>query len=128
MSTKNTYTLADLKSATEKKLGPTVLVLGDDDEVTLPSVFRLGKTTREAVIKALEELDELGDIGEGDDAADEAAAATMLIDSISEILRLITPDAERLLAAVKSDDPLVTATILGDVLGKWMANTQAGEA
>lgn len=119
----NTYTLADLARATRKRLGPTKFIIGDDLEVELPSVFRLPKKTREAVWKAMEDMDKLSD-----EDGDEIESYQLLTEAISDILRLITPKADVLLDAVGSDDPLETATLLGEILGKWMENTQVGEA
>jgi hypothetical protein len=94
----------------------------------LPSVFRLSKTTREAVIKGMEDLDKLDDIGDSDD---DNEAAELLIEAIGDIVKLIAAKGgERLLKAIadSSDDAVVRASLLGDVLAKWMENTQAGEA
>lgn len=122
-SPSNTYTLADLARATRKRLGPTKFIIGEDLEVELPSVFRLPKKTREAVWKAMEDMDKLSD-----EDGDELESYQLLVEAISDVLRLITPKADLLLDAVGSEDPLESATLLGEILGKWMENTQAGEA
>jgi hypothetical protein len=120
----NTYTLNDLATATRRRLGPTRFVLGEDIEVELPSIFRLPKKTREKVWETLKQVDEIGD---GDDG-DEIAGYELLVETISAVLLQITDDAQLILDAVASDDPLYTANLLGEILGKWMENTQAGEA
>lgn len=120
----NTYTLKDIETATKRRLGPTRFVLGEDVAVELPSIFRLPRKTREKVWETLKQVDE---IGEGDDA-DEIAGYELLVETISDVLRQITPDAQAILDAVASDDPLYTGNLLGEILGKWMENTQAGEA
>jgi hypothetical protein len=121
----NTFTLADLARATKRRLGPTRLVIGDDLEVDLPSIFRLPQKTREKVWEALREVNKIGE------DTDEEIGYALLVEAISETLLLVTPDAQKILDAVAlaaEDDDLVAASLLGDVLGKWMEHTQAGEA
>jgi Mycobacteriophage tail assembly protein len=120
------FTLEDLKAATERKLGPTEFALPTGKPVVLPSIFRLGKTTRDQIIKSMEELDKLDDLGDGDD---DAAVAAPLVDAIAGILKLVNPDSARLIKAIGADDdPLLKASVLGEVLQRWMVHTQAGEA
>ena len=119
----NTFQLEDLARATRKRLGPTKFVIVEDLEVDLPSVFRLPKKTRDEVWEAIRELDTLSDSD-----SDEEESYQLLTVAIGDILRQITPQAEALLTAVESDDVLLTATLLGEILGKWMENTQVGEA
>lgn len=118
----NTYTLEDLKKATQRRLAPTRLALGDDLEVELKSVFRLGKKSRDKVNETLKGLDE---IAKGDD---EDAAVIQTIEAVGDILREITPAADQVLAAVDDPDPLVTSSLLGDILNLWLERTSAGEA
>ena len=118
----NTYTLEDLKKATQRRLAPTRLALGDDLEVELKSVFRLGKKARDKVNETLRGLDE---IAKGED---EDAAVLQTIEAVGDILREITPAADQVLAAVDDPDPLVTSSLLGDILNLWLERTSAGEA
>lgn len=120
----NTFTLDSMAAATRRRLGPTRFVLGDDVEVELPSVFRLPQKTRETVWETLKQIDDLDEAGDGD----ETASYELLTETISDVLLQITPDAKLILDAVASDDALYTANLLGEILGKWMENTRAGEA
>jgi tail assembly protein len=122
----NTFMLDDLTRATRRRLGPTRFVIGEDLKVDLPSIFRLPKKTRDKVWKAIKELDDLSDADDN-----ETESYQLLTEAISDILREITPDAEALLEALNEaadGDPLLAASLLGDILGKWMEHTQAGEA
>lgn len=119
----NTFALEDLAKATRKRLGPTKFIIGEDLEVDLPSIFRLPKKTRDSVWDAIRELSDLSDSD-----SDEEEGYQLLTVAIGDILRQITPKADALLAAVETDDVLLTATLLGEILGKWMENTQVGEA
>jgi hypothetical protein len=122
----NTFTLLDLERSTRKRLGPTRLVIGDDVSVDLPSVFRLPEKTRTKVWDALRQVDTIGD-----DTDDEEEGYALLVEAISETLLLVTPESQKIIDAVAEaagDDVLMSASLLGDVLGKWMEHTQAGEA
>jgi hypothetical protein len=123
----NTYTLSDLTRATKRRFGPTKLVIGEDLEVVLPSIFRLPRKTREAVYKALREVNDLDD----GTSEDETEGYALVVEAIADILRLVTPQADALLNAVEEaseGDVLVASNVLGQVLAKWMENTQVGEA
>lgn len=121
----NSFSLDDLKRATKRRLGPTTFAIGDELTVEFPSIFRLPKKVRTKVWDALKQIDDLGDSSD----EDEVAGYELLVETISDVLRLITPKADELLAAVvDSEDPLFTANVLGEILSKWMENVSAGEA
>jgi hypothetical protein len=122
----NTYSFDDLAKATRRRLGPTRLVLGDDVEVELPSVFRLAEKTREKIYKLLRELDSIGEDADTDDEKYQ-----LLYTQTADILLLATPEAQKILDLVEDssdEDWLLAASLLGEVLSKWMENTQVGEA
>jgi hypothetical protein len=122
----NTYTLADLTAATRRRLGPTKFVLGDDVEVELPSIFRLPKELREKIWDSLKEINKLGD-----DTDDEETGYALLVEATKDALLLVTADAAKIVEAVAENadgDVLLEASLLGEILGYWMENTQAGEA
>jgi hypothetical protein len=123
----NTFDLEDLTRATKRRLGPTKFIIGEDAEVELPSIFRLGQKTRQKVWDQIKQMNELGD----EKYENEEEGYELLVEAISETLLEITPKAKVILDAVEgaSDgDPLVASNLLGEVLARWMEHTHAGEA
>lgn len=122
----NTYSFDDLAKATRKRLGPTRMVLGDDVEVLLPSVFRLPEKTRDKVWESLRQVDTIGD-----DADSEDEKYQLMYEQIAETLLLVTKESQKILDVVSEaagDDWLLAASLMGEILGKWMEHTQVGEA
>lgn len=124
----NVFTLDALREETLRKYEPVVVELSDGSSIQLISALRLGKKDREEVIKA---VDDIGEINDGFDDEDEEAAnfyAEQVCDCIERIFRLIASKPKRLISELEHSDPKIKATLYTAVLGKWMGETQLGEA
>jgi len=106
----NVFTLDSLREEVEKKYAPIVIDYGGDKPAELSALLRLSKKPRDAVLAQLDRLQETEDV----DVMQECAV---------EILKLVSPDGERLVAALESDLALTMR-----VLETWMESTQSGEA
>jgi acetoin utilization deacetylase AcuC-like enzyme len=123
----NTFTLDDLTRATKRRLGPTKFIIGEDDEVELPSIYRLNQKTRQKVWDQIKQMNDLGE----DEYENEEEGYELLVEAISETLLEITPGAKVIVDAVQEaadGDTLIASNLLGEILARWMENTRAGEA
>lgn len=125
----NAFTLDALREETVRRYEPVELILSDGSSIELKSVLRLGKRDRDAVQAAMEEVSEIGDSDiddEDDDAVDEYAEK--VCDSIAKVFKLIASKPKRLLVELDHDVPSIKASLYTAVLGRWMSESQLGEA
>ncbi len=109
----NVFTLDSLREAADKEFAPFKLALSEDTTVTLRNFLQLNKTTRDAVLAAVEGLN-------SDDADINAK-----IDAATKIVELVCdPDGKKLL--MKAIDG--NLALLLQIINSWMGKTQLGEA
>lgn len=112
------YTLDDIRAATERLYGSVELDLGEQGKVTLRNPLRLERAERKRLI-------ELQEQGEGEDGEDTRSEEEQ-VESLHGIVRLIaaSPAQADALLAYAGDDLAVLAT----VFKLYSDATQAGEA
>mgnify|MGYP000984602930 CR=1 FL=1 len=109
----NVYTLADIKSAMDKKYAPLVV-----DGITFQNVMRLGKEDRKKVLELVDTVNEKDEDGE------ETRDMDAMMDKIKEILALVADkDPKKLLDAIGDD-----LAVAMHIMTLWSEATQAGEA
>jgi hypothetical protein len=127
----NVFTLDAIREEAKKKYENVVIGLSDDVTVELKPLLRLGKTARDAVKDAVEEMGDLPEIDEDDEDAEELIdeAASKACDIIAKVFRLIAVAPRKLLAELDAEqDPKIRSEIYTAVLKLWMRETQLGEA
>jgi hypothetical protein len=125
-----TYSLDQLRQDVEAKYGPFVVELGGGATATLHPILRLPQDRRETFARQYAELRRL-QAAEAD--GDGAGVGDILgqLDEVGELLRGLlttvaaTPgDAERLWAALPTDDPTFTL----ELFERYAARSMPGEA
>lgn len=106
----NTFTLADIRAAAEKKYGDFPVELGPGDVVVLRNALRLSKSERAALKRAQESM-----------KAEDADEQVLLEDCI----RIVAApgQGQRLVDAIGGD-----LTVLAETFSKYAEGTEAGEA
>lgn len=120
----NVFTLDALRQETISRYEPTVFELSDGSTVELPSILRLGKKDRDSVLKSIEAVSEL----DGESFDDEEEYAEKVCDYIESIFSLVANKPRKLLAELDHEDVKVKVSMYTAVLGKWMGESQLGEA
>ena len=122
----NAFSLDDLREATIKKYAPTEVAI-KDGSVQLKSLLKLKKAAREEISAA---VDAISDIEEPDDDDDESIAewSATLCGHVEKIFRLVCSSPRRLIQELDHEDPQVKASLYTAVLGRWLEETQVGEA
>lgn len=123
----NTFTLDALRAETIRRYAPTEVDLGDGETVELKSLLRLREKERKAVIDAIEDINKL----DYDEDADEDAVAEWsegVVAACTKIFRLITDGHKKLVAGLEHEDPTIKANLFTAVLGRWVSESQLGEA
>lgn len=124
----NVFTLDALREETVRRYEPVLVQLSDGSSVELRSVLRLGKSDRDAVVAAIEEINELdGEFDEDDDEVVDGYAYSVC-ESIEKIFRLVANKPKRLLVELDHDDPRIKVSLYTAVLSRWMGESQLGEA
>ena len=127
----NVFTLDSLIEETKKKYRPVLIGLSDEVTVEMKPLLKLGKKTREAVIKAVGELEDLPEIDEEDDEEDELLTeySEKVCEIIAKLFRLISNSPRKLIAELDAEsDQQLRAELYVAVLRTWMRETQLGEA
>lgn len=114
----NVFTLDSLREEVEKEYAPLKIQLSDGTEITLVSLLRLPKKSRDAVLAALDALDS-EDEGTTTSAGVDSTLATAL-----KVLELVSGTGGKRLVKELGDDLALTMK----VLNSWTAATQPGEA
>lgn len=123
----NLFTLDSIREESDKQFAPMQVGLKDGSVVSLRSLLRLNKKTRESVLSLLNELSP-GKPEEGEEKpeADEESGLEQidrLVSSIEKVLELVADDPKKLLKEIDGD-----FSVLKSVLESWIEETQAGEA
>lgn len=118
----NVFTLDSFREEVTRKFAPVKIQLSDGSLVELRSILRLKEDARKEVVGAL------NDFGDLDTNSEDESVLELVVEAISKIFNLIADKPAKLLSELDSDDLLFKVSLMSDVLVKWGAETQLGEA
>lgn len=125
----NVFTLDSLREETVRRYAPVVVELSDGSTVELKSLLRLRQKDREEVLDALNALSEYEDDPDVDEDDAVEAWAETATEACTRVYRLIVKGSlKRLLADLDDEDPTIKANLYTAVLGRWVSESQLGEA